>query len=112
VRADGRIERLATGGPVLGILGDAVYEQAQVAIESGDRLVLYTDGITEVTPRGADGDNGSARDEFGDNRLIDLVVQHRGCSAPSLQARLSEAVAQFSNGAFQDDATLIVMAAD
>jgi sigma-B regulation protein RsbU (phosphoserine phosphatase) len=112
VRADGRIERLATGGPVLGIFGDAVYEQAQVAIESGDRLVLYTDGITEVTPRGADGDNGSARDEFGDNRLIDLVVQHRGCSAPSLQARLSEAVAQFSNGAFQDDATLIVMAAD
>ena len=112
VRADGRVERLATGGPVLGIFGDAVYEQAQVAIESGDRLVLYTDGITEVTPRGADGDNGSTRDEFGDNRLIDLVVQHRGCSAPSLQARLSDAVAQFSNGAFQDDATLIVMAAD
>ena len=112
VRADGRVERLATGGPVLGIFGDAVYEQAQVAIESGDRLVLYTDGITEVTPRGADGDNGSARDEFGDQRLIDLVVQHRSCSAPSLQARLSDAVAQFSNGAFQDDATLIVMAAD
>ena len=112
VRADGRVERLATGGPVLGIFGDAVYEQAQVAIESGDRLVLFTDGITEVTPRGADGDNGSTRDEFGDQRLIDLVVQHRGCSAPSLQARLSDAVAQFSNGAFQDDATLIVIAAD
>src|SRR5262245_21843913 len=36
VRADGRVERLAAGGPVLGIFGDAVYEQARVAIESGD----------------------------------------------------------------------------
>jgi phosphoserine phosphatase RsbU/P len=112
VRADGRVERLAAGGPVLGVFPDGEYEQAQVAIESGDRLVLYTDGITEATPRGADGDNGTTRDEFGDARLIDLVARHRGCSAPSLQARLTEAVAQFSDGTFQDDATLIVMAAD
>jgi len=112
VRADGRIERLDVGGPVLGIFAGGAYEQAQVALESGDRLVLYTDGITEVTAPGADGDNGLPRDEFGDTRLAELIVRHRGCSAPALQSRLTDAVAHFSNGTFQDDATLIVMAAD
>jgi sigma-B regulation protein RsbU (phosphoserine phosphatase) len=112
MKANGRVERLGAGGPVLGIFPAADYEQAQVAIETGDRLVLYTDGISEATPRGADGNNGTTRDEFGDARLIDLVASHRACSAPALQARLTDAVAQFANGAFQDDATLIVMAVD
>jgi hypothetical protein len=40
-----------------------------------------------------------------------LAVEHRGCSAPALQARLAEAVASFPGGKFQDDATLIVLAA-
>jgi sigma-B regulation protein RsbU (phosphoserine phosphatase) len=112
VRADGRVERLGVGGPVLGIFASGTYDQAQVALESGDRLILYTDGITEVTPPGADGENGSLRDEFGDVRLTELIHRHRGCSAPALQSRLTDAVAHFSSGTFQDDATLIVMAAD
>jgi hypothetical protein len=37
-------------------------------------------------------------------------VEHRACSAPSLQARLAGHVAAFTGGAFQDDATLIVLA--
>jgi hypothetical protein len=44
--------------------------------------------------------------------LIDLAVENRACSAPSLQARLVDAVSSFSNGRFHDDATLIVMAAE
>jgi serine phosphatase RsbU (regulator of sigma subunit) len=66
--------------------------------------VLYTDGITEVL--------GAQDEEFGEQRLIDLTVANRTCSAPALQARLAEAVAAFSGGRFQDDATLIVLAAD
>jgi sigma-B regulation protein RsbU (phosphoserine phosphatase) len=132
VRADGTIERLATGGAVLGVFPDGVYEQGQVAIQSGDRLVLYTDGITEArsilpvvdsNPRrapapgvspvsGAGSSPDLSDEEFGEPRLIDLVVANRACSAPSLQARLAEAVAAFSEGRFQDDATLIVMAAE
>jgi len=104
VRADGAVERLGLGGAVLGVFPDGSYEQGQVAIQNGDRLVLYTDGITEV--------RNSNDEEFGEPRLIDLVVDNRACSAPSLQARLIEAVAAFSDGHFQDDATLIVMAAE
>jgi sigma-B regulation protein RsbU (phosphoserine phosphatase) len=104
VRADGAVERLGIGGPVLGVLPDAEYEQAQVGAAPGDRIVLFTDGLTEA--------RNAADEEFGEERLLAAAIEHRGCSAPALQARLAEAVAAFSGGQLQDDATLIVLAAD
>ena len=104
VRADGSTERLGEGGPVLGVLADAEYEQAHVALSPGDRLVLFTDGLTEA--------RNDADEEFGEARLLDAAVRHRDCSAPALQARLADEVATFTGGLLQDDATLIVMAAD
>jgi sigma-B regulation protein RsbU (phosphoserine phosphatase) len=104
VRADGRVERLGIGGPVLGVLPEAEYEQTSVAIGAGDRLVLFTDGLTEA--------RDAADEEFGEERLLAAAVAHRGCSAPALQARLTDAVAAFTGGHLQDDATLMVLAAD
>jgi phosphoserine phosphatase RsbU/P len=104
VRADGSIERLGAGGPVLGVLPDAGYEQAQVTMNPGDRLLLFTDGITEA--RSADDE------EFGEERLIEAAIAHRACSAPALQARLADAVVAFTGGRLQDDATLMVLASD
>jgi sigma-B regulation protein RsbU (phosphoserine phosphatase) len=104
IRATGEIERLDVGGPVLGVFPDGRYEQGDIALRSGDRLIFYTDGITDVC---------NARDEeFGDARLVELAVANRSCSAPALHARLAGAVEQFSDGRFRDDATLIVMAAE
>ena len=104
IRPDGSVERLGQGGPVLGVLGDAEYEQAHVSLGAGDRLVLYTDGLTEA--RSADDE------EFGEERLLAAAVTHRVCSAPALQARLTAEVASFTGGRLQDDATLMVLAAD
>ena len=104
VRSDGTIERLAAGGAVLGVFPEGTYEQAQASFHTGDRLVLFTDGISEAF--------NAAEEEFGEARLTDVVVANRSCSAPALQARLAAAVADFSEGRFQDDATLIVMAAE
>ena len=104
IRADGTIERLDTGGAVLGVFPERGYEQGQVSLRGGDRIVLYTDGITDVC--------NASDEEFGDERLVDLAVANRGCSAPALQARLATAVDEFSDGRFQDDATLIVLAAE
>jgi sigma-B regulation protein RsbU (phosphoserine phosphatase) len=104
VRADGSVERLGIGGPVLGVLADASYEQARVALTAGDRIILFTDGLTEA--------RDASDDEFGEDRLLAAAVAHRACSAPALQARLADAVAQFSGGRLQDDATLIVLASD
>ena len=104
IKSDGTVIRLTSGGPVLGVLATGAYESGTVAFGAGDRLILYTDGITEAR---------SERDEeFGDERLLSLAVEHRGCSAPALQARLVDAVASFTGRRFTDDATLIVLAAD
>jgi phosphoserine phosphatase RsbU/P len=104
IRADGTVERLGTGGAVLGVFPEGGYEQGRVALRGGDRIILYTDGITDVC--------NASDEEFGDERLVDLAVANRGCSAPALQARLANAVDAFSDGRFQDDATLIVLAAE
>jgi sigma-B regulation protein RsbU (phosphoserine phosphatase) len=104
VRADGTVERLGIGGPVLGVLGEAEYEQAQVVLGQGDRIVLFTDGLTEA--------RDASDQEFGEERLQQAAVVHRACSAPALQARLTAAVAAFTGGQLQDDATLMILAAD
>ena len=103
VRADGSVVRLDAGGAVLGVFADSSYQQAQIATAAGDRLILFTDGITEA--RNVDDE------EFGEERLVAAAIAHRACSAPALQARLTEAVASFTGGRFQDDATLIVLGA-
>jgi sigma-B regulation protein RsbU (phosphoserine phosphatase) len=90
---------------VLGIFPDADYDRATVALNCGDRVVLFTDGLTEA--RNPDDE------EFGEARLIAAAIEHRWCSAPAMQARLSDAVASFcGGGCLQDDATLIVLASD
>jgi phosphoserine phosphatase RsbU/P len=104
VRADGTSARLEVGGPVLGVLPDAEYGQAHVALAPGDRLVLFTDGLTEA--------RSEDDEEFGEQRLLDAALEHRSCSAPALQARLSDRVASFTAGRMHDDATLIVLAVD
>jgi sigma-B regulation protein RsbU (phosphoserine phosphatase) len=104
VRADGTVERLQCGGAVLGVFSDGCYEQGQVAIISGDRIVCYTDGVTEA--------HNDRDEEYGEDRLLAAIVENRGCSAPALQARLAADVAAFTDNTFQDDATLIVLAID
>jgi phosphoserine phosphatase RsbU/P len=104
IRPDGSVERLDEGGPVLGVFTDASYAQGHAQIASGDRIVLFTDGVTEAR-NGAD-------EEFGEDRLIEGAVTNRSCSAPALEARLSQCVAEFTSDSLQDDATLIVVAVE
>jgi sigma-B regulation protein RsbU (phosphoserine phosphatase) len=104
IKADGTLIRLTSGGPVLGVLPAGTYESGSVGFGPGDRLILYTDGITEA--------RSDTDEEFGDDRLLSMALEHRACSAPALQARLVDAVATFTGRRFTDDATLIVLAAD
>jgi phosphoserine phosphatase RsbU/P len=102
VHADGSVSRPATGGMVLGILENNSYSQAELPLRSGDRLVLFTDGITEA---------GSHEGrEFGDDRLVELVVAHRDRPAADLLDAVFRQVSAFTGGVFADDATLISVA--
>ena len=109
LRNDGVVERLAAGGPVLGVFNDAVYEQSQVSVGSGDRVVLFTDGIIDVREAGSD-EHAADYHDFGEDRLIAVAREHRACTASALQERVGAAVSTFAGGEFQDDATLIVVA--
>jgi serine phosphatase RsbU (regulator of sigma subunit)/FixJ family two-component response regulator len=104
LRRDGSLVRLQEGGTALGLFDDWTYLQDEAELASGDRLVLFTDGVTEV--RNSDGE------EFGERRLINLLVENRELSAARLQQEILNAVTEFSGGDFQDDATLIVMAVE
>ena len=101
VRADGSVVRLATGGLVLGVAADAHYQQDSVVLQAGDRLVLFTDGITEAERR--DGE------EFGDDRLVETVVALRGESPLRIVDAIVNRVCAFTGGVFRDDATLMAV---
>jgi sigma-B regulation protein RsbU (phosphoserine phosphatase) len=104
VRADGSVATLSEGGMVLGIFPDSAYEQAEVAVAAGDRLVFYTDGITEA--RNAEGD------EYGEDRLIAVAAGRRTADVEALKDALLADVNAFTGGRFEDDATLIVAGID
>jgi sigma-B regulation protein RsbU (phosphoserine phosphatase) len=102
VHANGDRQRLDAGGPVLGVFPDAIYEQGEISLRDGDRLLLFTDGIVEAEDR--DGV------EFGEDRLLDILAANRVAGAAVLRQKIMDAVAQFTGGLFQDDATLVVCA--
>jgi len=102
VRADGTHERLREGGAVLGVFDGKTYEQGSVQLSAGDRVVLFTDGITEAC--------NAADEEFGEARLLGVLKEHRGLSPAELQSKILAVVAEFSGNHWQDDATLLVLA--
>ena len=102
LRADGSHGRLREGGTVLGVFDGLEYESGLAELLPGDRVVLFTDGVTEA--------RNAADEEFGEARLLRTLEEHRALSADELQARILATVAEFSGSRWQDDATLLVLA--
>ena len=101
IRPGGSVETLAEGGMVLGIFPDNQYDQAEVPLGPGDRLLFYTDGITEArNPEG---------DEYGEDRLAETARHVRTASAETIKEAVLADVNAFTSGKFEDDATLIVV---
>ena len=102
VRSSGEVVRLDAGGAVLGVFPKWAYEQATVPLGPGDRLVLFTDGVTEAANAGDE--------EFGEERLAQLISALRDRGAHELKNRILQTVSSFTAGGPQDDATLVVVA--
>jgi phosphoserine phosphatase RsbU/P len=101
-RTSGQVEALHPSGLVLGVFPDAEYTGREVALHKGDRLLLYTDGVTEARNRDDD--------EFGEERLSSALARHRHLGALELHAAVMQEVTRFATAGFQDDATLLVVA--
>jgi serine phosphatase RsbU (regulator of sigma subunit) len=97
IRRLGRGRRLPLG------LDDPQIDIAEESLEPGDRLLLYTDGVTEAQDRHGE--------PFGEQRLADLVERHAaaGLPAPETLRRLCHAALAHSDGPPADDATLLLL---
>ncbi len=102
-RADGRIEQLKIGDPVLsGALAEAAHHMYEIDLGRGDMLVLYTDGVVEIE----DGPDG----EFGDERLKMLLQRSLDLPASEIIRTLIKTTQEFSGSEnYQDDFTLVIV---
>ncbi len=98
---DGSLERMESGGPLLGFDPDFTYEMGEIKLQTGDLILLYTDGVTEMVGRA-----GQVLDESGlINALHDDADKRVADIASDLIARLKK----FNGKAtFEDDLTLIL----
>lgn len=88
-------------GPILGILDSRVYADREEWLAVEDRLVLFTDGVTEARNR--------AGDFFAPRGLLECLVTHAGASPASICAALRAGVLAFQGKRAQDDATVLVL---
>jgi len=102
-RAAGAVEPLSgAGGLVLGAMPGSRYPTHMVQLLRGDRLVLFTDGITEAF--------NPAEELYGAKRLVDEVHVHGGGTPAALVERICQSVTNFAGTAPQsDDITLTVL---
>jgi sigma-B regulation protein RsbU (phosphoserine phosphatase) len=102
MRDNGECVRLNVGGSVLGGFLDVDFAQDSIQLRSGDRLLLFTDGLTEAMNE--DGE------QFGEERLMELLRNNNVRSAEELKEILFRAVGEFCNDTFEDDAALMLVA--
>jgi len=104
LRRDGECIRLEEGGRVIGAFCDSTFTQQEIQLYDGDKLLLFTDGVTEA--------RNAAGDEFGEQRLQACLRSYVGRNAAELRTLILDDVTAFCAGNFDDDATLMVLIAN
>ncbi|HEU0178385.1 MAG TPA: SpoIIE family protein phosphatase [Blastocatellia bacterium] len=96
------VKRLDVGGTVLGLFCDTEFEEEEIELHSGDTLVAFTDGVIEArNPLG---------EEFGEDRLVGVLLENAGLSAAEIENRILRAVEDWTAEAEQeDDLTLVIL---
>ena len=103
LRDDGRVEVVESGGGLLlGLFPDAQVVDQSIRLRPGDALVLYTDGVIEAR----DPESG---EQFGDERLRELLAQCAGRTADGIARRLELAVIDHQAGQTLDDVAILVV---
>jgi serine phosphatase RsbU (regulator of sigma subunit) len=101
--SDVEIIELGVGGTVIGLFPHLSFEEAAVELQPGDVVVAFTDGVSEA--------RNAADEEFGEDRVKELLRATAGMSAAEISSRLADDVRAFIGDAEQhDDLTLVVMA--
>lgn len=99
----GSVRRLDQGGLVLGIHGEAEYTTSSVDLMKDDRLLLFTDGVTESMQK-------DTEEEFGTERLVDFLASRDDLNSAGLLQDLLDRLESFrGEAAAGDDMTLLLL---
>jgi serine phosphatase RsbU (regulator of sigma subunit) len=100
--ATGESFLLEESGPIIGILPDAQFSNTLVALEPGDILTLYTDGVTEQ--------EDEIPEQFSLDRLKQVVLENKFAPASALATDITDAVSNFAGSTEQEDDLTVVVA--
>ena len=102
VRSSGEVERLETGNLVLGAIEDVTYTEDSVMLDSGDTLLIFSDGISEaINPE---------EEEFGEDPLPGIVMANSDASAMSLiDTVIADVVSHAGRAPQRDDMTMVII---
>ncbi|MCJ7738066.1 MAG: SpoIIE family protein phosphatase [Anaerolineae bacterium] len=96
------LTELSRTAMALGVYEDAPLEQEQIRLEPGDRLVLYTDGVTDAMD--------SQDNPFGAQRFRELILENRAASATEIVDRVTQSIRSFAgDGEPFDDIAIVVV---
>lgn len=100
IQRDGTVQRLPSTATVLGLFPEWPCHTAEIQLFPGDLFAIYTDGVTEAL--------NQRDEEFGEERLLDVMTRARDLSASHIVTNVFEEVRRFSGDRQRDDVTLIV----
>ena len=92
---------LMTGGTVLGLLPEWSYNEAVLVLGETDRLLLYTDGVSEATDAGAE--------ELGESRMVNWLNDTAAKGQGDAMGELIRSLREYCQGQFDDDATMLLI---
>ncbi len=96
------VRKLETGGPIVGLFAEAAFEEETIQLAARDRLVIFSDGVSEATNVGGE--------EYGESRIVDLLKGGDVAEPDAVLARLLASVRDYTTGAPQaDDITAMVV---
>lgn len=96
-------ELLDEGGVILGAMETLMpYQSCDIALKSGDLLVLYTDGVSEAM-------NPAQTEEYEEERLIECIRRNRTKTAEEIMYAIIDDINAFSNNIQYDDITLMIL---
>jgi len=105
ISCNGDLKKLGNGGFPVGLLEDATYTQDEFMLDIGDRLFLYTDGLTEATNKD--------EEQFSTERLLKILEKNRLLSINKLMQTINDELFRFSeNELFSDDISMMVLERD
>lgn len=101
-RDDGSIERLSEGGLLFGVVRNVEYTEGAADFKIGDTLLMYTDGVSETM--------NAADEEFGEDRLISILLENTGLNPEELLRKIEREVEEYQGSpGFSDDFTLLAV---